>query len=336
MQDFRSTDYVDEFSFVDSMVPVEDPDEINRLEPLIVAELLDDSSDRIDVFYPDDLVEFGDERMICYIAYPKEQKASHGRTTLTNAMVRKMAKDDPDRVLRRPLRFLDASGDEVGTLSVLACLAADITEGNRRYVLYDGTFFHVNQDFIGGIDTAIDALVRSQLEMPAFLGGTEPPWNRNFVAANPDTHILIDTRLVRPPGQTPFEPCDVITTAGALIHVKRKGRSSTLSHLFTQALRSTQLLSSESVCRKELFDLVNKHALSALLANQTIDALSSLVGRPPNLEVCFALLGDWTNRTARSLPLLSKIDLVSAAQRLDQMGFRPTLALVGGSGNSAA
>lgn len=333
LQDFRSTDYLKEFSFVDSMVAVEDPDEIARLEPHIVAALRDRQSDRVDVFYPDDLIEFGDERTITYIAYPHERKASHGRTTLTIGMVRKMAEDDPDGVLHRPLRFLDASGDEVGTVSVLACLAADIINGSDRYVLYDGTFFRVDDTFIASVDREVDALAPSQLAMPPFLSGSEPPWNRSFVADNPGTHILIDTRLVRPAGQTPFEPCDVTTTTGALIHVKRKGRSSALSHLFTQALRSTELLSRDAACRSELFDLINKHALSAQLANQVIDALSNLIARPPNLEVCFALLGEWTNRTPRSLPLLSKIDLVSSCQRLDQLGFRPTVALVGSSGN---
>jgi hypothetical protein len=43
----------------------------------------------------------------------------------------------------------------------------------------------------------------------------------------------------------------------------------------------------------------------------------------------FALLGDWHNRSLRQLPLLSKITLVAAARRLEQMGFRPSVALIG-------
>ena len=91
------------------------------------------------------------------------------------------------------------------------------------------------------------------------------------------------------------------------------------------------ILGCECPHETKLTDLINEHASSAV-ANEAIDALTNLVARPPNLEVCFALLGDWGNRTARCLPLLSKIDLVSAVQRLDQLGFRPTLALLGPGG----
>jgi uncharacterized protein (TIGR04141 family) len=53
---------------------------------------------------------------------------------------------------------------------------------------------------------------------------------------------LLDGRFIRLPGQYPVEACDILSDRGEFIHVKRKARSSTLSHLWEQAFVSAQLL----------------------------------------------------------------------------------------------
>jgi len=44
--------------------------------------------------------------------------------------------------------------------------------------------------------------------------------------------------------------------------------------------------------------------------------------------VAFAFLGDWRNRTIASLPLFSRISLVTQARRVSNLGFRPTVATI--------
>lgn len=333
LKDAGAQDYLEEFAFVDSMVAVDGEEEIESVRAQLLAELRDEESDRVDVFYPDDLVDLGDERAVTYIAYRGERRAAHGRTVLTLGMVQTMARNDPDSVLDRPLRFLDAAGDDIGTLPVLACLAADIVVDEQRYVVYDGDIFRVDQQFIDEIDAAVAGMSKSSLAMPGYQSGREDAWNRRLAEQYPDSCVLLDKRLIRPTGQTGFEPCDVISHDGLLVHAKRKGRSSTLSHLFTQAVRSAELLTRDPACQLALFDRINERASGPDLANRVIDRFASLRARPPDLEVCFALLGPWGVRRQLSLPLLAKMDLVNAFQRLDQLGLHPTLALVGADGS---
>jgi hypothetical protein len=62
--------------------------------------------------------------------------------------------------------------------------------------------------------------------------------------------------------------------------------------------------------------------LSRLLPGQQV------IRSPDWVEVAFAFLGDWRNRTITSLPLFSRISLVTQARRVSNLGYLPTVALI--------
>ncbi|TAM66290.1 MAG: hypothetical protein EPN48_17930 [Microbacteriaceae bacterium] len=53
-----------------------------------------------------------------------------------------------------------------------------------------------------------------------------------------------------------MEFCDVLSSGGDLVHVKRKSRSSTLSHLFAQGSVSATTLLSDGHCRTQIRQLI--------------------------------------------------------------------------------
>lgn len=207
------------------------------------------------------------------------------------------------------------------------CLAAEIVIDGDRFLLSDGSFFKVDADFISRVNTEIETIAATDLELPCFRGKSEGVWNAAVASERPDEFVCLDRNLIQLPGETPFEPADLVHISGRLIHVKRKGRSSALSYVFVQARRSCQLLSQVPQACDELR---SKAESAASRASKTAmaEALSALDDRPPSLEVVLAFLGDWRGKGLKNLPLLAKLELIEAVRSIELYGFRPTVALV--------
>src|SRR5216683_178216 len=124
--------------------------------------------------------------------------------------------------------------------------------GQATYVLIEGVFYEVHADFLEGLAADIDALPSYAAQMPLWrVGQSEPKYNHEAATA-PDL-LLLDTLTVRPAGRSSdIEVCDLLSRNGAFLHVKKKSRSSTLSHLFSQGHVSAELLIREAGFRSKL------------------------------------------------------------------------------------
>lgn len=327
MDDYRQHAYENDFSFIDDYVPVDDDLLLTRLRIELFADVRA-GNDNVDAFIPDDLVDLEDERAIQFILFPGEQTRGASRVNLTLAGVSAKVQDADEAALDWTLRFCDSDKAVVAEATLLDCLSADISLGSDRFLISDGTFFAVRQEFIAMVDDTIQDLTHTSISLPCYRGGDEGDWNSSVAAGNPEEFVCLDGSLVRLQGETPFEPADLAHVSGSLIHAKRKGRSSALSHLFVQARRSCQLLSQVPAACDQLRDLVQARASSPEFGERMRDALAVLDDRPFNVEVALAFLGDWRGRDAKNLPLLAKLEMVEATRAMGLYGFNPTIALV--------
>lgn|GEM_PF-6471556 len=322
--DYRRDDYRRGFGFIDNMVPVEDPDLNAALQALLFDDIVGEA-DNVDVLLPDDLVGYEDERAIRFIALPHEQARRASNTVLTVHTASVIARDHS---LDAELRFLDADRVVITTASLLDCLAAELVRDDRHFVLYDGDFYAVDEGFLDRLRQAVDSLQMTATPLPPYDGTTEGTWNLAVATGEPNRFICLDGTLIRVHRETGFEPCDILVTDGTLIHAKRKSRSSSLSHLFTQAQRSCEMLNQVPDARDALRDLIDKHAGTETAKAHAIASVGRYEDRAPCVEVVFALLGDWQGRTLHNLPLLARLSLVNAAASIQRLGFAPTVALV--------
>jgi len=317
--------YRDEFVWVDNITLVEDEATIHRLRTHLVEVLAaDPHSTSVDAILPDDLLDVGEDRSISVIAFPRERGAGHGRRTLTVARVAEYVArySDPverHRALDAVLRFYDESGKEIDSASILECLSAEFQLNDAQYIAYDGDFFLVNGDYVQRVDREIAQIPESQVVFPVYRGETEPEYNAKIGKHHTDEFICLDRVLIDIPGETRFEACDLVSRTGALIHIKRKGKSSTLSHLFLQAANSCEMLRRSAEARQRFGKLLAEHGSPGILSSVQ-SALSNIEGRD-EVEVVFAFLGDWKGRTVASLPLFSRISLVNEARRVRNLGY---------------
>jgi uncharacterized protein (TIGR04141 family) len=319
---YREDRYRTHFAFVDHYFPVDDPELVDSLKKTLVEDILD-GTDNVDFVYPDDLLDFNDARDIEFVALPGERRTSGSLKSVTTHTIRRLIEQHPDDGLGQTLRFLDSDRELVAPASIEECLAAELHLGNERFYLADGTFYEVDQQFLTALDEYLDAIPIRGENLPPYVGGPERDW---IQSAPPDGFAILDRQLIRPPNRTPFQAADLIHRTGALVHAKRKGRSSALSYLFVQASMSCEMLGEPGVVA-ELKTMIDKFAPDQV-RSAIAGALSALDQTRPDLPLVLAILGDWKDKAVSSLPLIAKIELRATVRTIEQLGFRPHLALV--------
>jgi uncharacterized protein (TIGR04141 family) len=236
--------------------------------------------------------------------------------------------DDPSS-LDCQLRFLDDARDVIGSRTVLECLSAELRVGDAEYIAYDGDFFQIQRPFVDRIDGELADIPTTTFGLPCYSGGAEAHYAKDLGRVKPAEFVVLDRHLLHLPGQTALELCDAIHESGAMVHLKRKGKSSTLSHLFLQAINSCEILRQSPEARAHLKQLVADRAIDGGLRDSILQSLRRLDDRTVGLDVVFAFLGDWRGRDSTSLPLFSRISLVQAVRRVGLLGYDARVSLVG-------
>ena len=137
------------------------------------------------------------------------------------------------------------------------------------------------------------------------------------MAASALDALCLDKKLVFDGGPDRMEICDVLTRDGNLIHVKQRGASSTLSHLFLQGINSAERLLQDDDFRRQAREVITREnaAFGDVLP-------AGRPGDPSAFEITYAVITRSTRQTPLTLPFFSLVSLRAAANRLRAFGFR--------------
>lgn len=122
---------------------------------------------------------------------------------------------------------------------------------------------------------------------------------------------------------TPIEICDLLTSSGSLIHVKRKLNSSSLSHLFSQGLVSADLMLMSEEFRKKVHQRIRslEHQRAAVNSFSRLFSVGKGIS-PSAFTVVYAIIARWKQKSlSEALPFFSKVNLRRCAQDLRRMGY---------------
>ena len=128
--------------------------------------------------------------------------------------------------------------------SVYRCLYAELDMNGSKYVLNDGKWFRIEPDFVSKTNLAYSNIASSDLSLPNYRHDSEGDYNRYVSQLDPTEYALLDdkNKVFHGGGRGQVEICDLFSSKKNLIHIKRYGKSSVLSHLFSQGFVSGQLL----------------------------------------------------------------------------------------------
>jgi uncharacterized protein (TIGR04141 family) len=321
LERYAAVDYREHFDFIDHLRPVSDPGVIARLQD----ELLDDlRSWEIDDVHlaPPEVLDHLEIEGFRFTTQPRDNEpdvdpriSAYLDSTEPESLSLDQLKGD--RVV--PLRASDGVAQR--GWSVYRCIVYETHDNDRLYVLSAGDWYEVSLGFKRRVDEDVRRLPALELDLPeAQLNESEGHYNER--AAQAIGALCLDEKLVRDEGPDKMEICDLLMPTGTLIHVKKRGRSSTLSHLFAQGVNSAERLRGDEDFRNRARTLIaaEDHTFAEVVPAQRPD--------PARHDVGFVVITRSTRDTFLTLPFFSLVSLRAAAQRLENQGFRVRVAKV--------
>lgn len=318
---YQADDYKDHFAWIDQMRPVKDPALVEVLNDDLVNRLRDRELDDAHLAAPEIL----DWQRLPVFAFSPKPDEDDLETDPRISTYRDRFDDPADITLERLKRdrVYAFGGDgeaPITSWSVYRCLVYEHS-GEALNVLSSGQWYSVAPSFAEEVAADLALLPELDLDLPpAPLGIDEGEYNE--LAARETGWLCMDRQLVRLTGLDPVELCDLLSRDSRFVHVKRRGSSSTLSHLFAQGAVVAQLISAEQRFRDE-----SRRVVEGLDA----DFVESVPADRPEADQCeigFVVVTRSDRNTPLTLPFFSQVNLRNAARQLQGLGFRTTVKRV--------
>ncbi len=317
---YESDDYKEHFDFIDFLRPEKRPGRVRELEERLVEALRRREIDDVHLAAPEPL-DWLDIDGFRFSTQPSDQPTANDPriseyldTREPEEIAVKTLKEDRMVALRA------SDGQPQGTWQVLRCIVYQTEVDDELYVLSGGDWFRINLDFKDRVYAEVGRLARLDGLPEADSGTDEDAYN--VKAAAVIDGLCLDKKLIYDEGPDKMEICDILTRDGGLIHVKQRGSSSTLSHLFTQGLNSAERLLQDADFRSRV------RAVVAAEDPEFADVLPAERPTPDTHEVTFVVITRSDRDTPLTLPFFSVVSLRAAASRLRGFGFPVSVAAV--------
>jgi uncharacterized protein (TIGR04141 family) len=339
MSAYGSDDYKIRFSFVDDMQLEKDPVVRGQLEDEVVGLLQAELISNLGIA-PPDMVEWDKVAEFRYHADRQKNPLKRRELRLSEYLAALKAAKLFDTLTVERLKTyniwsVNGNGQTVDRWTAWHCLFGEIEFGDKTYVLDDGDFYSVSADYLETLGESLAHVEECEAALPDWINGSwEKDYNEMAAQSSPD-YLLLDRRPVKIARHTTqVEICDILTSQGHLVHVKRKtDGSSALSHLFAQGFVSGDLLvASDPAFRRAAIDMIAKAGKEREKVDPDFDAslfksFSVSKIEPGKHEVVFAILGDWDGGL-ETLPFFSKVMLRQIADDLARRNLKVTTKLV--------
>ena len=281
------------FAVIDKLSPVKDKPLVEQLNDELVAEITQ-PTDEFELGLPILTDHSKDIAFLRLMSVSPKGTKPPEFTDLSlqdyqTALGSELANLDIKKLKYHHVSAHDSNGEFVHASNVFKCLIGTL-ESNasgdpRKYVLNEGQWFLVSDDFKKNVDdfflSVRDIGSDNEFDPPLIIptgkkkkDGLEPELDYNTRIASTHGYILLDQKLVPVPDEPGrgFEICDILDLTGKrLIHVKKSSRqSSILSHFIAQGIEPLSYLSSSDDFRQLTHDEIAKQSPS--LAKEFLDA----------------------------------------------------------------
>ncbi|WNG39635.1 hypothetical protein F0U61_42650 [Archangium violaceum] len=333
---YKSLQYKTTFPWVDNIRLVRDSTTLDRLNKQLLESINNRDLDKIHLA-PPEVIEWDGVGF----RYPGERTSGeepHSDLDLEECLVAlsrqegvalnelKLSLDDLKRCRIRAV--FEDSAFEPERWSLYSCLVAELNDKEALYVLSAGQWFKIEKTFAAQTFKETAEFVKDVTSLPtAKPNEKEDAYNKRVAQSSGGTFALLDRLLIKSRGaHTQIEACDLFSRPGQFIHVKRKVRSSALSHLFSQGTVSAETFLQDEHFRKRLKELVGLQSadIAKSLGNPTEKP------EPGKHEILFAVITrSPKEKWPQALPFFSQLNFSRSARRLQMLGFKVALCRVG-------
>ena len=333
---FQDDSYKDNFGWIDDLKPVVDKTMISHLDELVVEQLKSGDTSYTYLAVPD-VIDWEDLDAFRITGTRNEEYAD---LDLDEYLANLGNKCQTMRLGDLKSRSVSVRFTRTGEFSrrwkLYQCLVSEQRIGGQLHVLMEGRWFAIADSLVGEVDSYCASLPSAKVPLPpaSSKNETEGDYNKRLADSDP-THLLhLDAKIRRPGGASSgIELCDVLTIDGEFIHVKKKSRSSTLSHLFAQGSVSAETFIGDGVFRDKIRAEIAKRETIGQ-QQQWLDLVppSNQSVNRATYTVSYAVI---TANTGQSwLPFFSKLNLMQHGRLLENLGVKVSISRID-AGSSA-
>lgn len=313
---FSDVSYRTKYPWVDHISEVSNHALIGELDQVIVDRIASNNPDRIWMAVPE-VIQW--EHVDGFVWQGRNQPKRHDVNLLGFKCSMPADSVASIQTLKtKRVQCLDHEGNALDEWPAYKCIHAEIDHQDSSYLLAGGKWYRLSTSFVEDVNDAYAAIARYNHVFPDYADASEGDYNARLVNTDPAQYALMDQRNIPyGGGHSSVEFCDILVGGRDIVHVKRYGASSVLSHLFSQGLISGELFQTDLRFR----ELVNER----LPDNHRFPNIASRP-RQDEYQVVFAVVSD--ARGELSLPFFSRLNLKHAARRLVGYGYRVSLAKI--------
>lgn len=315
---FGDTKYKERYPWLDKIREERDKDVTEKLDQELVRRILDNDFQKLWLAIPE-VVSWEDIQGFSF-KHKEVQPDKSGPVLYQDldihewVKVKKLSKELSAVQLKSKEVFIYwQDGRPASSWSIYRCLNAEVDLDQKKYILNDGDWYNIESSYVTEVDQFYKSIPDSKVALPPYDSKTEPEYLK-VVAARSTDYALMDRKVIMVGGgRSRVEFCDLYSKNKEIIHVKKYGGSSVLSHLFSQALVSGDCFLHEAEFREE----VNK-----LLPQDFKFADTVAQPTPKDFEICIAVMSK--EKGALELPFFSKVSFKHAVKALHNLGYNVT------------
>ncbi len=311
---YEKVDYKKNFKWVDQIKEVQIPEILNELNSELIVKL-NLSDDNIWLAVP----EIIDWTNFSGFKYSKRKKD----TLFQELEIDKIIQNESfnlatiDDLEKNQITCWSNENEILYTWNLFKCINAEIDINHKKYLLSNSKWFEIEAEYVELVNASFNEIeLFDRIDFPDYLHENEKEYNV-FVAREIDALCLDANNIQYGGGHSKIEFCDILTKSKELIHVKRYGGSSVLSHLFNQGLVSGQLLIMDMKFRQLVYELLTAENFELIITEERPN--------PSEFKVVYAII---TKKDNLQLPFFSKVTLKNAKMILDSYGYELNLALI--------
>lgn len=316
---FKSTKYKKNYPWLGKIKEERDTQIIDGLDSSLATKIVETDFHKIWLAIPE-LIEWEQIRGFAY-KYMSESLTKPGPVLYQDLDIDEWVKVaristglTAEQLKRKKVFLYWQDGRPASLWSIYRCLNAEIDLNHKTYILNDGDWYNIETGYVNEISAFYGSVPNSKIKLPPYGTNTEPNYLKS-VAANPGGYALMDHKEVMiGGGRSRVEFCDLYSKdKKEIIHVKKYGGSSVLSHLFSQAVVAGECFLREADFRARLNPLL-PHGFK--LKNPKKQPVAS------EFEVCIAIMSK--EKGPLELPFFSKVSFKHAAKALQHLGYSVT------------
>jgi uncharacterized protein (TIGR04141 family) len=326
---YQSTVYKERFAWVDNIRRVKDTHLLGELDAALVQRLNERDLDKIHLA-PPEVLDWNEGLSFLYPGESSRPEEAHSDLDLEECLTALAVREDKDpegfelsleTLKKGRIRTMGEDGAaHAEHWSIYHCLVAELSREEALYILSAGQWFKIEKTFAQRILENTKRLVKQIDHLPTAKADEEEGAYNARAANDSKTQLaLLDKKNKKAKGaRTAIEACDLLSSSGQFIHVKRKLRSSSLSHLFAQGTVAAETFFNDAKFRGDVKKEVDKQTAwgPRVLGDAKVRPDAS------HYEVVFAIITP-PGRLAwpQALPFFSQLNLDRAATRLRTLGL---------------